>query len=142
MSDDARRVLADRVRVRTGNDPRWRRFGNVTEMGVMTPLRWAAWLAGVGVQPRLVPSEYWAQDATETGEVSIDANGREEVVVAPVAVVACPCGEQPAAVALAMPVTCACERVFFFDGEHVYCFNTPPSDGATIVAPCPTESTT
>lgn len=123
----ARLAAASHVRVRTGHDPRWRKFGNASEMGVMSGLRWATWLGEVGVTPRLVPGEFWALD----GE-------RVEV--------ACPCGHSPVVAEDAAPSRCECERYFCFVGGDVWCFNTKPpepikthnwrpADGGTIVAP-------
>lgn len=107
------------VAVRTGQDPRWKRLGDASEMGVLSGMGWAVWLAEHGIAPRLVPSEYW----------SLDADIGDE----PVAVVACPCANEPTVGKRAAPALCEgplCERSFFFDGDDVWCFNTPTQDTA------------
>lgn len=112
-----RLARANEAHVRTGSDPRWRKFGDITEMGVLSGIGWALFLAELGVTPKLVPSEFWALDASDTGE--------------PVATISCPCGHQPFAPKLDAPVECqagrpsTCPRSFFFDGENVYAFNSP-----------------
>ena len=70
--------------------------------------------------PRLVPSEFWSLDADPN-----DAHSH-------VAVVACPCGSQPAVRVNDVLVKCSgCERYFFFESKDVWCFNTPVPDAVT-----------
>lgn len=122
------------LRARAGSDPRWRRLGDVSEMGVLSGVGWAAWLTGIGVRPRRVPGAAWSKD------VIGGDHGLQEV-----AVVACPCGNEPTVECMDAPKLCRpeveqnlCQRTFFFDGEHVWCFNspeiTPSADGPTIVS--------
>lgn len=107
-------------------DPRWKRCGDLAEMGVLSGIGWANWLGEHGVTPRVVPSEFWALDVRDTGATRIDRiSGKDEAVVERVVVIACPCGQQPLAVERVAPMPCGCERSFFFDGENVYAFNTP-----------------
>lgn len=119
--------------VRTGTDPRWKRLGNVSEMGLMPPASFTAWLAE-RVPVRLVPGEYWSLDAVDTGETKIDrVSGTNEPVIVSVALVACPCGHQPTVPALdhltkCQDDGCQCQRFFFFDGANVWCFNTEGAD--------------
>lgn len=57
----------------------------------------------------VVPAEYWALE-----EHAHPNYGWAHKT----AVVSCPCGESPAC-NLGMPLTCACDRVFLFDGQTV-----------------------
>jgi hypothetical protein len=123
--DDAwreRLARASDVRVKTGSDPRWRKFGNASEMGILDGIGWANFCAERGIKPKVVPSEFWA----------LDADGRGD----PLAIISCPCGNQPLVKALAAPIECRaeddCERYFFFDGENVFAFNSPKPE--SIVA--------
>lgn len=78
--------------------------------GAKLPVRFNA-LHMLGAVPSIigafkthVPDEYWTRDAAE-----------DEY---PIAVIACPCGEQPA-VRLAGTRTCNCGRAFLFTGTEV-----------------------
>lgn len=112
-----RLARANDAHVRTGSDPRWRKLGDVSEMGVLSGIGWSGYLAELGIPLRPVPPEFWTLDADEAGE--------------PVAVIACPCGHDPHTPKLHSPVECqarrpsTCPRYFFFDGENVYAFNSP-----------------
>lgn len=126
-----RLARANDAHVRTGDDPRWRKLGDASEMGVLSGLGWANFIAELGVPLREIPAEFWALDADEAGE--------------PVAMVACPCGHAPSVPKHVAPVECqarrpsTCPRYFFFDGGNVYAFNSPPKrepgDGPTQVRP-------
>lgn len=117
-ADEINAIAEKALRVRVGSDPRWHRFGNVSEMGGLSGIGWANWLAE-RVPPTCVPPEFWSLDA--------DAG-------APVAIVACPCRHEPVVRKLASPAPCRaidspeCPRSFFFDGENVYAFNSPSSE--------------
>lgn len=135
-----RLARAHDTHVRTGSDPRWRRLGDSTEMGVLSGIGWANYWAALGVTPKLVPPEFWALDVRDTGTIEInDSSGRDLPVIVPVAVVACPCGHEPQATKLAMPVECraqrpsTCPRYFFFDGENVYAFNSPKPPASAAI---------
>lgn len=68
----------------------------------------------IGAFKRVVPEDYWSRDTdTEDGH--------------PVAIVACPCGEEPP-VRLAGTKTCNCGRAFFYIGEEVRVAFGPRAD--------------
>lgn len=123
-ADDLNSMMLKGLRVRAGSDPRWRRFGDVSEMGVLSGIRWATYLAGIGVGVRRVPGAAWA----------LDVVGGEQA-----AIIACPCGREANARAHDPPTACECGRSFFFDGEHVFCFNSP-EDHESLDRPEPVAS--
>lgn len=91
--------------IRRPNPPK---EGNLSEMGVLSPLGWATWMAERGVRPVEIPGEYW----------TAEGDG---------AVVACPCGCEPTVPRLVPASECpgeGCARWFFFTGLAVYVFNS------------------
>lgn len=63
-------------------------------------------MASWGVRLREVPGDYWNLDDQT-------------------AVIACPCGESPMALALAPLTECSCGRFFFFDASNVWVLGSP-----------------
>jgi hypothetical protein len=73
---------------------------------VMLGLRSMNLIGGWGVGIRLVPPDFWTLDGQN-------------------AIVACPCGETPAPLALGPMIECGCGRFFFFEGSDVWSFGSP-----------------
>lgn len=68
-----------------------------------------------------VPDEYWSQDVRDAFPAPL-----------PTAVISCPCGATPEAVA-GKPVVCECERAFVFDGRSVRVAFSPEPNRPTPV---------
>jgi hypothetical protein len=77
-----------------------------------SPFTWVGVALMSGMKCRMVPAEFWAQDVNEDGTV--------------VAVVACPCREEPRVPELAL-VQCACQRCYFHGVKEVWSLNVPSS---------------
>lgn len=71
---------------------------------------------------REVPSEYWSLDTVDSFPRAL-----------PVAVISCPCGETPEAVA-GVAQTCDCGRAFLFSGQAVKVAFSPASNTQTPAA--------
>jgi hypothetical protein len=78
---------------------------------ILTGVPGADIVAQWGVRIREVPGDYWSLDDQT-------------------AVIACPCGETPAALALSALTECACGRFFFFDGSNVWALGAPADAAA------------
>lgn len=64
-----------------------------------------------GCPCKVVPENFWTQDVDDQGH--------------PVAVVACPCGEEPRPGLGTYPAECRCQRWFFYTGTAVFALNSP-----------------
>lgn len=73
-------------------------------------LTWFHAIPGLAAQFTAIPEEYWAQDANDEGFT--------------VAVVACPCGREPAPEAGQL-VECGCHRFYLYTGRTVMVANGP-----------------
>lgn len=60
-----------------------------------------------------IPDEFWTQDVATDGYTT--------------AVVACPCGQEPA-VEAGLTLACSCGRIYFFSGRGVLVANSPKRD--------------
>lgn len=94
------------------------RLGRRDLRRVMTGVAGFSHMASWGVRVRRVPGPYWGLDGVR-------------------AIVACPCGETPAVVALEPAVGCVCGRHFFFDGSDVWAMATPSSGEPAVSEPEP-----
>lgn len=110
---DSLETLTDRKPPRVGHsnpDLRQFRFADFARSTLLHGI--------MGAFDREVPAEYWSQDTRESFPVNL-----------PVAVISCPCGETPEAVA-GVAVTCGCERAFLYTGQIVKVAFSPATDSS------------